>query len=87
MIFPNLFRRPELEAEFLHVQQLLDAQHDSVSAVSSELLLFVTQGQAEPQVQFGAADVNGTFHDFKQMIDHVETRRLCYTDLLMVTHL
>lgn len=51
----HLFWSAGQEARLLHVQQLLDRQHDSLSAGLSELLLFVTQGQAEAQVQVGAS--------------------------------
>lgn len=52
----HLFWRTGQEARLLHVQQLLDAQHDSFSAGLSKVLLFVTQGQAEAQVQLGASE-------------------------------
>lgn len=52
----HLVRRAGKETRLLHVQQLLDAQHHSFSAGLSELLLFVTEGQTEPQVQLGAGD-------------------------------
>ena len=54
----HLFWRAGEETRLLHVQQLLDAQHHSLSAGLPELLLFVTQSQAEPQVQFGTAETN-----------------------------
>lgn len=52
----HLFWRSGEEPRLLHVQQLLDAQHHSFSAGLSEALLFVTQGQAEAQVQVGATE-------------------------------
>lgn len=49
----HLVRRAGEETRLLHVEQLLDAQHHSLPAGLSELLLLVTQSQAEPQVQLG----------------------------------
>lgn len=66
----HLFWRTGQEARLLHVQQLLDTQHDSFSAGLSKLLLFVTQGQAEAQVQVGALErtkQSGQFFFLKRM--------------------
>lgn len=52
----HLFWRSGEEPRLLHVQQLLDAQHNSFPAGLSKALLFVTQGQAEAQVQVGATE-------------------------------
>lgn len=56
MLCSHLLWRAGEESRLLHVKQLLDAQHHSFSAGLSELLLFVTQGQVEPQVQFGTTE-------------------------------
>lgn len=50
----HLFRWTGKKTGLFHVQQLLDAQHHSFPAGLPELLLFVTEGQTEPQVQLGA---------------------------------
>lgn len=89
----HLFWRAGEETRLLHVQQLLDAQHHSFSAGLSELLLFVTQGQAEPQVQFGTANTNNRnkilWQDWegKYILHALQRGRSVYETLLMTLKL